>query len=80
MLTLICQMSTDGATIMKWTKNFVQATNTVIMKDTNNFLRVPEKHEHRKCTGFTYCGAKIFNSPPINIRETQDSIIFKKLV
>ena len=24
MLTLICQMSNDGATIMKWTKNFVQ--------------------------------------------------------
>ena len=51
-----------------------------IRKNTNNFLRVPEKHEHRKCTGFTYCGAKIFNSLPINIRETQDSIIFKKLV
>ena len=51
-----------------------------IRKNTNNFLRVPEKHEHRKCTGFTYCGAKIFNSLPTNIRETQDSIIFKKLV
>ena len=51
-----------------------------IRKNTNNFLRVPVKHEHRKCTGFTYCGAKIFNSLPINIRETQDSIIFKKLV
>ena len=22
-------------------------------KNTNNFLRVPEIHEHRKCTGFT---------------------------
>ena len=51
-----------------------------IRKNTNNYLRVPVKHEHRKCTGFTYCGAKIFNSLPINIRETQDSIIFKKLV
>ena len=51
-----------------------------LRKNTNNYLRVPEKHEHRKCTGFTYCGAKIFNSLPINIRETQDSIIFKKLV
>ena len=51
-----------------------------LRKNTNNFLRVPEIHEHRKCTGFTYCGAKIFNSLPINIRETQDSIIFKKLV
>ena len=51
-----------------------------LRKNTNNFLRVPEIHEHRKCTGFTYCGAKIFNSLPIKIRETQDSIIFKKLV
>ena len=50
------------------------------MKELINFLRVPELHEHRKCTGFTYCGAKIFNSLPIKIRETQDSIIFKELV
>jgi hypothetical protein len=41
---------------------------------------VPEKHEHRKCTGFTYCGAKIFNNLPNNIRETQDRNIFKTLV
>jgi hypothetical protein len=50
-----------------------------IRKNTNDFLRVPEKHKHRKHTGFIYCGA-IFNSLPINIREIQDSIIFKKLV
>ena len=51
-----------------------------LRKNTNNFLRVPELHEHRKCTGFTYCGAKIFNSLSIKIRETQDSTIFKELV
>ena len=51
-----------------------------LRKNTNNFIRVPEKHERRKCTGFTYCGAKIFNNLPNNIRETQDSIIFKNLV
>jgi hypothetical protein len=28
----------------------------------------------------TYCGAKIFNSLPNNIRETQDIDILKKLV
>ena len=50
-----------------------------LRKNTNTFLRVPEIHEDRKCTGFTYCGTKIFNSLPINIRETKDSIIFKKL-
>ena len=51
-----------------------------LRKNTNNFLRVPELHEHRKCTGFTYCGAKIFNSLPIKIKETQDRNIFKTLV
>ena len=51
-----------------------------LRRNTNNFLRVPEILLRRKCTGFTYCGAKIFNNLPNNIRETQDSIIFKKLV
>ena len=51
-----------------------------LRKNTNNFIRVPELHEHRNCTGFTYCGAKIFNSLPIKTRETQDRNIFKTLV
>ena len=51
-----------------------------LRKNTNNFIRVPELHEHRHCTGFTYCGAKIFNSLPIKTRETQDRNIFKTLV
>ena len=29
-----------------------------LRKNTNNFLRVPEIQLRRKCTGFTYCGAK----------------------
>ena len=51
-----------------------------LRKNTNNYLRVPEKHEHRKCTGFTYCGAKVFNRLPIKTRETKDRNIFKTLV
>ena len=51
-----------------------------LRKNTNNFIRVPELHEHRNCTGFTYCGTKIFNSLPIKTRETQDRNIFKTLV
>ena len=51
-----------------------------LRKNTNNFLRVPEISLRRKCTGFTYCDAKIFNNLPNNIRETQDRIIFKKLI
>ena len=46
----------------------------------DKYRHLPELHEHRKCTGFTYCGAKIFNSLSIKIRETQDSSIFKELV
>ena len=33
-----------------------------LRKNTNNFLRVPELHEHRKCTGFTYCGKDVFKT------------------
>ena len=49
-------------------------------KNANNFVKVPEQPQRRKCTGFTYCGAKIFNSLPNKITETQDRTIFKKLV
>ena len=31
----------------------------------------------KKCTGFTYCEAKLFNSLPIDIRETHNT--FKTL-
>ena len=51
-----------------------------VRKNANNFVRVPEQPQRRKCTGFTYCGAKIYNSLPTNITETQDRTIFKKLV
>ena len=51
-----------------------------LRKNTNNFLWEPVTQLKRNCTGFTYYGAKIFNTLPNNIRETQDSIIFKKLV
>ena len=44
----------------------------------NNFIRVPEK-PMKRCTGFTYCGAKLFNSLPNDIRETQDINTFKTL-
>ena len=33
----------------------------------------------KKCTGFTYCVAKLFNSLPGDIRETQDIDTFKTL-
>ena len=51
-----------------------------LRKNANNLVKVPEQPQKRKCTGFTYCGAKIFNSLPYKITETQDRTIFKKLV
>ena len=47
-----------------------------LRKNANKFIRVPEK-PMKKCTGFTYCGAKLFNSLPNDIRETQDINTFK---
>ena len=50
-----------------------------LIQNTNNFIRVRELPE-KKSIGFTYCGAKIFNSLPNEIRETQDINTFKSLV
>ena len=49
-------------------------------KNANNLVKVPEQPQRKYCTGFTYCGAKIYNSLPNNILETQDRTTFKKLV
>ena len=49
-------------------------------KNANNLVKVPEQPQRKYCTSFTYCGAKIYNSLPINISETQDRTTFKKLV
>ena len=51
-----------------------------LRKNTNNFIKVPELPKRKKSIGFTYCGAKIFNSLPTEIRETQDRNKFKSLV
>ena len=47
-------------------------------KYANNFIRVPEI-SMKKCTGFTYCGAKLLSSLPNDIRETQDINNFKTM-
>ena len=49
-------------------------------KNANNLVKVPEQPQRKYCTGFTYSGAKIYNSLPNNILETQDRTTFKKLV
>ena len=52
--------------------------------DNEYFLRsekeqkVPKKPK-KKCTGFSYCGAKLFNKLPSEIKETKNSLKFKSL-
>jgi hypothetical protein len=45
----------------------------------NNALKVPEKAK-KKCTGFSYNGAKIYNMLPSNIKETENPTNFKTMV
>ena len=47
-------------------------------KQICNQIKVPEEPMTRS-TGFTYCGAKLFNELPNNIKETQDIKSFKTL-
>ena len=58
---------------------FIHQGRHSLRKNANNFVKVPEEPK-KKCMGFTYCGAKVFNSLPNNIRETQDKNTFKSLV
>jgi hypothetical protein len=44
----------------------------------NNQIKVLEK-QMTICTGFTYCGRKLFNRLPNNIKESQDINSFKTL-
>ena len=55
-------------------------TESLLEKNMNNFVKVPEIPKRKKCTDFTYCGIKILNILPKNIRETQNINIFKSLV
>ena len=45
---------------------------------TNNDLRVPEK-PNKKCLGFTYSAAKMFNMLPIHLREIGNPNTFKTM-
>ena len=38
-----------------------------------------QKKPKKKCTGFSYCGAKLFNKLPSEIKEIKNSIKFKAL-
>ena len=49
---------------------YIHQNRLSLRKIINNFVKVPEIPKRKKCNGFTYCSAKIFNTLPKNIRET----------
>ena len=56
-----------------------------LRKTANNDIRVPHPKKVpektlKKCTGFSYCGPKLYNKLPREIKETNNLDIFKTLV
>ena len=51
----------------------------LLRSETRNDLKIPEK-PMKKCTGFSYSGAKIFNRLPCNIKETLNQCTYKALI
>ena len=49
------------------------------LRSVINDLKIPKK-PIKKCTGFIYFGAKLFNSLPSNIKEFYNSNTFKALI
>ena len=51
----------------------------LLRSDKGNNLKVPEK-PMKKCIGFSYSGAKIFNKLPCNSKETLNPCTYKALI
>ena len=61
---------------MKWSN--INKNNYSLRSISNNDLKIPDK-PRTKCLGFSYCGAKLFNILPREIRETPNLNTFKTL-
>ena len=62
---------------MKWESK--QQNKYLLRSKTSNELKIPDK-PIRKCSGFSYNGAKLFNNLPENVRNTSSPITFKALI
>ena len=56
-----------------------------LRKNANNDIKVPHpkkvpEKSLKKCTGFTYCGPKLYNKLPSEIKESKDIETFKSLI
>ena len=72
----IMRFSASEQIQMKWTENNHKIYS--LRSIAKNELKIPEKPVP-KCIGFTYCGAKLYNMLPRNIRETLNPSTFKNL-
>ena len=61
----------------KWIQT--QTENYTLRSISKNDLKIPEKPKTR-CIGFTYSGAKLFNSLPSNVKEAKNVNVFKNLI
>ena len=59
---------------MKWEDKFENTYS--IRSETKISLKIPEK-PMKKCTGFTYYGAKLYNQLPRSCKETPNQSTFK---
>ena len=59
---------------LKWENKY--GNQYSLRSSTGNDTKVPEK-PRTKCTGFSYCGAKLLNILPCDIKENENSNIFK---
>ena len=62
---------------LKWTDEFENGYS--LRSKSNKDLKVPEK-PMTKCTGFSYCGAKLYNKLPSDIKESVNIKTFKSLI
>ena len=56
-----------------------------LRKNANNDIKVPHpkkvpEKSLKKCTGFSYCGPKLYNKLPSEIKESKDIETFKSLI
>ena len=64
---------------LKWEDKKVNTCSMSFRSSTNNDVKIPEKPS-KKCTGFSYSGAKLFNILPGDIKKCLNSNKFKSMI
>ena len=64
---------------LKWEDTKVNTCSMSFRSSTNNDVKIPEKPA-KKCTGFTYSGAKLFNILPGEIKKCLNPNKFKSMI